>query len=357
LEALTSKDGPTDGQDGEIGAVEVGPAHDDVPDVSDADPDTDPVVSGPARAVVVAAAGQSEADRALALLALLAGQDVEWVDDVDGAGGGGWQIARKVAHDRIISTVDTETRHAHKTRSRKHDGFKAHVSTEPDTSLITNAVLTKATGVGTGDAAAGVAVLAGDDTIEEDENVQVLADSAYGTGDLLAAVDAAGHDPVIKPWPVTANLPGGFTIDDFSIDHDLLLVTCPSGNVAPFTVKGRTANFGIACASCPLRDKCTTAAAGRSVSVAVHEQLTRAHRARWATDLQMRADYKRHRPMVERTIAWLTRGARKLRYLGVTKNDAWLKLRAAAINLRQLSATGLTHTITGWVIATRNTGW
>ena len=63
--------------------------------------------------------------------------------------------ARKVAHDRVISTVDTETRHAHKSRSRKQDGFKAHIAAEPDTGLITNAVLTKATGAGTGDAAAG----------------------------------------------------------------------------------------------------------------------------------------------------------------------------------------------------------
>jgi len=55
--------------------------------------------------------GQGEADeagQALALLALLAGQDVEWIDD--GAGGGRWRIAERVARDRIISTVDTETR-------------------------------------------------------------------------------------------------------------------------------------------------------------------------------------------------------------------------------------------------------
>ena len=320
-------------------------------DGGDADPGTDLVVSGPVAAGVVAV-GPSEADRALALLALLAGQDVEWVDGPDSTGGGGWRIARKVAHDRVISTVDVETRHAHKTRSRRHDGFKAHIWAEPDTGLITNAVLTKATGVGTGDAAAGAAVLAGDDTIDQDEHVQVLGDSAYGTGDLLAGLQAAGHDPVIKPWPMTANVAGGFTIDDFRINHDMLSVTCPAGNVAPFTVKGRTANFGIACATCPLQSRCTTAAAGRSVSVAVHEQITRAHRARWAADVQMRADYKRHRPMVERSIAWLTRGARKLRYIGVTKNDAWLKLRAAGINLRQLTAAGLSRTTTGWVIAT-----
>ena len=289
-----------------------------------------------------------EVEQALALLALLAGQDVEWVDD--GAGGGVWRIARKVAHDRVISTVDTETRHAHKSRSRRQDGFKAHIAAEPDTGLITNAALTKATGAGTGDAAAGAAVLAGDDSFTEPG--QVLADSAYGTGDLLADLQQAGHDPVIKPWPCTSNIPGGFGVDDFTVDHDAATVTCPAGNTASFTAKTRTAKFGTACAACPFRDQCTTAAAGRSVTVNVHDQILRAHRARWNTDTQMRADYRKHRPMVERSIAWLTRGARRLRYRGVTKNDAWLKLRAGGINLRQLCTTGLTRTAGGWQITT-----
>ena len=292
--------------------------------------------------------GSDEAEQALALLALLAGQDVEWVDD--GSGGGVWRIAQKVAHDRVISTVDTETRHAHKSRSRKQDGFKAHIAAEPDTGLITNAALTKATGEATGDAAAGAVVLAGDDSFTEPG--QVLADSAYGTGDLLNDLQQAGHDPVIKPWPCTPNIPGGFTVDDFTVDHQSSTVTCPAGNTASFAGKSRTAKFGTACAACPFRDQCTTAAAGRSVTVNVHDKILRAHRARWNTDPQMRADYKKHRPMVERSIAWLTRGARRLRYRGVTKNDAWLKLRATGINLRQLCTTGLSRTPGGWQIAT-----
>jgi hypothetical protein len=295
-----------------------------------------------------AADDADEAGQALALLALLAGQDVEWIDD--GAGGGVWRIARKVAHDRVISTVDTDTRHAHKSRSRKQDGFKAHIAAEPDTGLITNAALTKATGEGTGDAAAGAAVLAGDDSFTEPG--QVLADSAYGTGDLLADLQQAGHDPVIKPWPCTPKIPGGFGVDDFTVDHDTMQVTCPAGNTASFTAKTRTAKFGTTCAACPFRDLCTTAAAGRSVTVNIHDKILRAHRARWISDPQMRADYKKHRPMVERSIAWLTRGARKLRYRGVTKNDAWLKLRVSGINMRQLCATGLTRTAGGWQIAT-----
>jgi len=40
--------------------------------------------------------------------------------------------------------------------------------------------------------------------------------------------------------------------------------------------------------------------------------------------------------MVERSIGWLTRGNRKLRYRGVAKNNAWLHLRVTAITLRRL---------------------
>jgi Transposase domain (DUF772) len=82
---------------------------------------------------------------AVALLALVAGQDVEPAADGDGTDGR-WQIARRVAHDRIISTVDPDARHAHKTISRRTDGFTAHVVVEPDTGLITNTRLTRAAG-------------------------------------------------------------------------------------------------------------------------------------------------------------------------------------------------------------------
>ena len=55
--------------------------------------------------------------------------------------------------------------------------------------------------------------------------------------------------------------------------------------------------------------------------------------------------------MVERTIAWLTRGNRKLRYRGVGKNDHWLHHRAAALNLSRLVRLGLAHNGANWVIA------
>ena len=58
----------------------------------------------------------AKAAQAVALLALIAGQDVEPVEGSDGADGR-WRIAQRVAPDRVISTVDTDARHAHKTSS------------------------------------------------------------------------------------------------------------------------------------------------------------------------------------------------------------------------------------------------
>ena len=37
----------------------------------------------------------------------------------------------------MISTVDPETRHMHKSRSNYRDGYKAHLAVEPETGIIT----------------------------------------------------------------------------------------------------------------------------------------------------------------------------------------------------------------------------
>jgi hypothetical protein len=273
---------------------------------------------------------------AVALLALVAGQDVEPVEGSDGTDGR-WQIARRVAHDRVISTVDPDARHAHKTRHRGIDGFTAHVVVEPDTGLITNTRLTRAAGADNTDAAVGVDLLADDATVTGP--VQVLADSAYGTGDALAALQQAGHLAVIKPWPLRPVVAGGFSLDDFTVDHAAGTATCPAGVTRPIS-RTRIVTFGAACRGCPLRARCTTSADGRSVTLHPREALLRAHRLH-AADPNFQADYRRHRPMVERSLAWLTRGHRRVPYRGVIKNDAWLHLRAAAINLRRLLTLGL----------------
>ncbi|HEX5254126.1 MAG TPA: IS1182 family transposase [Mycobacterium sp.] len=283
-----------------------------------------------------------KAAEAVALLALVAGQDVEPVEGSDGTDGR-WRIAQRVAPDRVISTVDTDARHAHKTVHRRQDGFKAHLAIEPDTGIITDCAITKAAGADSHDAVVGLGLL--DD---EAQPVTVLGDSAYGTGDARAALAEAGHRAVIKPLPLRPAVPGGFTLDDFTTDHLAATVTCPNGLTRPITPR-RTVTFGAACRDCPLRPRCTTRADGRALVLHEHEALLRAAR-RQAETPQFQSVYRQHRPMVERSIAWLVRGNRKLRYRNVTRNDHWLHHRAAALNLRRLTVLGLHHNGTTWAL-------
>ncbi len=283
----------------------------------------------------------------VALLALVAGQDVEPAEGSDGTDGR-WRIARKVAPDRVISTVDPETRHAHKSREKKQDGFKAHIVIEPDTGLVTAAALTKAAGAANSDAARGAELVAADSSIGA-EAVEVLGDSAYGSGPMLAQLATAGHVPIIKPMPLSRAVPGGFTIDDFSVDLVAGTMTCPAGNTRRITAKN-TVTFGIVCSDCPLKGQCTTAARGRKMVVHPQHQLQREHRVR-ATDPDFQAVYRQHRPMVERSIGWMTRGARRVPYRGVVKNHAWWLTRAAGINLKRLLTLGLTQENGNWALA------
>jgi IS5 family transposase len=281
--------------------------------------------------------------QAVALLALVAGQDVEPAEGSDGTDGR-WRIARKVAPDRVISTVDPDTRHAHKSRERRQDGYKAHVVVEPDTGLITNTALTQASGPANSDAAVGIRLLEADPTVTAEQSLEVLGDSAYGTGQALAALDDAGHTPVIKPWPLRPAVEGGFTLDDFTLTDDgspYGALTCPNGITRAIRANGAV-SFKSACRGCPLRGRCTTAERGRELNLGTHHVLQRAHRARAATTEHLEP-YRAHRPMVERSIAWLTRQARRVPYRGTVKNNAWLHLRVAAINLRRLLALGLHH--------------
>ena len=53
----------------------------------------------------------------------------------------------------------------------------------------------------------------------QDARLEVYGDSAYGSGEARAAYRDAGHDTVIKPGPLRPAVPGGFTLDDFTIDE------------------------------------------------------------------------------------------------------------------------------------------
>lgn len=272
---------------------------------------------------------------AVALLALVAGQDVE-----PGDGPGRWRIAQRTVPDRVISTVDPESRHAHKTAHSYRDGFKAHVATEPDTGLVTDCDLTPGT---TSDAQAAPGLID-----EEPAGTEVLGDSAYGSGEFRDHLEGADKTAVIKPPPLRPAVEGGFDLDDFDIDEEAGTVSCPAGVVVTLSAK-RRASFGANCRTCPLRRRCTTARAGRVIVLHPHHRHLVAARAKARTE-DFDAVYRRWRPMVERTLAWLTRGTnRKLRYRGVERNQLWWSHRCAAVNLQRLVTLGL--------VAGDNGGW
>jgi hypothetical protein len=287
-----------------------------------------------------------QAASALALLALVAGQDVEPAEGSDGTDGR-WRIARKVAEERVISTVDPEARHTRKSPENRRDGYRAHVAACPETGIITSEQLTRAAGEQNSDAAVAAALLAA-----EEEPAEVYGDSAYGTGDLRAAVKQAGHTAVIKPRTLKPAVEGGFTLDDFTVDETAGTVTCPAGVTRRISAR-RNVTFGAACRGCPLRARCTANKTGRALILHQHDALLRAARRDWAAQPALRADYKKFRPNIERVISQAaTRGGRrlKLRYLGTARNNAWLKNRTAALNLRNLISRGLTRDNAAWVL-------
>ena len=225
---------------------------------------------------------EEPAASAVALLALVAGQDVEPAEGSDGRDGR-WRIARKVAGDRVISTVDPEARHTRKSPEARRDGYRAHVAADPETGIITDEKLTRACGEENSDAAVAgefaAAAAAGD---REGGAMTWYGDSAYGTGELRHAIGGAGHRAVIKPKPVRPAVPAGFTVDHFTVDEQSGTVTCPAGVTRAIT-PARSVIFGAACRACPLRERCTASKSGRTMGLHEHDDLLRAARAAWAS--------------------------------------------------------------------------
>ncbi|MHB8263825.1 MAG: transposase [Acidimicrobiales bacterium] len=317
--------------------------------------------------------------QAATLLATVVGQDLEEGDDKV------FQIARRVAKDRVISTVDAEARHGHKTSNHRFDGYKAHIAIDPDSEIITAATVTPGNA---GDASAAEDLIAelledqgslgNDEPVEETSVVDsalapaddpdpdgapgtdemdrgvVYGDNAYGTGPFHERLEQAGIDSRCKTQNPTA---AGdlFSKDRFDINLVDDTVTCLAGVIVAITRYSRgggVAHFGDACASCSMRTKCTTATAGRSISINAHEEaLARARKRQ--RDPRWRDDYRATRPKVERKIAHLMRrkhGGRRARVRGTKRIDDDFRLLAAAVNLARLAVLGAHSRDAMWAV-------
>lgn len=300
-------------------------------------------------------------DEAAQLLATVLGQDLDRGED------GTFRIARRVAADRVISTVDPDARHGHKTAARGFDGYKGHAAIDPDSEIITDTIVS-AGNVADGTVAAeliddltsarergpdGDAGGAGTSGAGE-QRPAVYGDAAYGTGEFLDTLHAGGIDARCKTQsPVnTGEL---FSKDLFRVDLDEDTVSCPAGHVADI-VRNRhrdgIACFGELCADCPMRVSCTTATGGRTIRVGRYEHHLADARDRQRDPVWV-ADYRATRPKVERKLAHLMRrrhGGRRARVRGRVKVDADFNLLAAAANLARLAVLGLHTTPAGWAV-------
>lgn len=185
--------------------------------------------------------------QAMRLLATVLGQDLEAGED------GTLRIARKVAPDRMISTVDPEARHGHKTNHRGFDGYKGHIAVDPDVEVIT---ATAVTAGNAGDVEPVAGLIADLTDPAATDPAAVYGDAAYGAGEVLQHLATAGIDIKTKVQPPVAPT-GKFTKDRFDISLRDATVTCPNGlTVSIRPVKGHArhagkADFGTACATCP----------------------------------------------------------------------------------------------------------
>ena len=279
------------------------------------------------------------------LLALVAGQDVAAGDD------GVFRIVRGVARDRVISTVDPEARHGHKSSNRRFDGYKTHASVDPDSELIDEVVVTPAN---TPDRDAVEDLLA--DHADDEDKPAVVGDSAYADGATRARLEDEGYE-VLSKTPPARNSTGGFPKDRFAIDPDARTATCPAERtvaIRPTRGGGGRASFAPHCATCPLRAGCTSARGGRTITVHPHEALLQRAR-RDQSDPEWAERYRSDRPVVERKIAHLVRrawGGRKARTRGRERVATDVDTRAGAVNLARLAALGLAFIDGSWVLAT-----
>ena len=280
---------------------------------------------------------------AVELLAAVAGQDVEQGDD------GRFRIVRGVARDRVISTVDPEARHGHKSRNRRFDGYKGHVSIDPDSEIIDDVGVTPAN---TADQDAAEDLLA--PCADLDVKPDVMGDSAYAGAELRERLDNNGFDVRAKV-PPASNRDGLYSKDAFDIDLDADVVWCPADFDTPIVRRGDgsgVAMFGAMCRRCPLRQRCTTSTAGRTINIARHEARMQQAKTDQA-EPEWQAAYRATRPKVERKIGHLTRrahGGRQARCRGVARVLTDFVTRAAAINLARLATLGLHHDTTAWTI-------
>ena len=263
-----------------------------------------------------------------AVAALAVAQQVRQ-QDVEVTPSGQPALRQGVAKERRISVADAAMRHGRKSRSVRVDGYKRHALLDLDSALVRAVGLTPANRP----EAEVTDVIVADLAHQGATVAELHIDRAYLTSALVRD-RPADLTVSCKAWPVRNGT--HFTKAAFTLDWEAGTLTCPAQQVLPFQV-GATVHFPEAvCASCPLREACTTSSRGRSVQIHPDERLL-AELREWQATPAGRTKLRQRVP-VEHCLAHLGHWqGDRARYLGERKNLFDLRRVAVVHNLHVLA--------------------
>jgi Transposase DDE domain len=242
-------------------------------------------------------------------------------------GPGARRLKTHVAPDRRISIEDAAMRHGRKSSSKTFNGFKEHCALDLDSTVTREVVVCPATQP----EHEAVELLAGE--VEKGAGLfQLAIDLGAMASPRMAQWAAQGVPIMARPWPQGGPL---LTKDDFTLDFQHGLVTCPNGQTVSM-VPGQDAQLPArACEACPVRAQCTKArrGQGRSLTIREDEQCQQKRRAKIKTK-RGRASLRK-RTAVEHAIAHhVAHQGRRARYKGLRKNQCDGRRHAAGSNLQ-----------------------
>lgn len=250
--------------------------------------------------------------------------------DVEAAPDGRVRLQQGVAGDRRISIEDADMRHGRKSKSKRFDGYKQHVSIDVDVGLVLACAVTPANRPE--DEAAPV--LSADMARMGLTPNELLIDRAYINSVMVDELVERGGTVVCRPWQGNNGKTGLFGKKDFKINVRDGTITCPAGQVEPFEPAKEVEFDPDVCGACELRAKCTKAAAGRGRTVTMRQDEALQKRLRQLQQSRAGRIKLRERVGVEHTLAHLAnRQGPRARYRGLRKNVFDLRRMAVIQNL------------------------
>jgi hypothetical protein len=254
--------------------------------------------------------------------------------DLEPRAEGGVQIRKGVAADRRISIEDADMRHGRKSKSKRFNGYKQHISTDIDEELVLACTVTPANRPEEEATAALQEDMARMELFAE----ELLIDRAYLNGVLTEEVAASGGRIICKPWRGAGAKPGLYGKRDFKVNVRDGTITCPAGEVELFE-PGAVVHFDPeVCGPCPLRANCTQAASGRGRSVTMGDDERLQKKLRALQQTRAGRSSLRERVEVEHRLAHIAnRQGPKARYRGTRRNIFDLRRLAAVHNLETVA--------------------